>query len=379
MASLKGAVVKRIQLIPLLSVAVLLSACTVVPGTNLSTSGKTVVATGSVDLDQLADIYPVTPALVSQLRQTPVVGKANPGLNRQISAYEYRVGIGDILNVTVWAHPELTIPAGSYRSASEAGNWVHADGSIFYPYIGKVAVVGKNVTQIRADITKRLAQYIESPQVDVSIAAFRSQKVYISGEVTKPGTQPITNVPMTLLDAFNLAGGLTATADWHHVVLTRHGKEYQLSMQDLLQYGDLSHNQLMQDGDMLYVPRNDAQKVFVMGEVNRASTLTIGREGMSLTEALSSAEGLNQNAANATGIFVLRPAGKAQRKATIYQLDLSDATALIMGTEFALQPYDVIYVTTAPVTRWNRVLSQLVPSITGFNELTEGMLRVRNW
>lgn len=107
--------------------------------------------------------------------------------------------------------------------------------------------------------------------------------------------------------------------------------------------------------------------------------MTIGREGMSLTEALSSAEGLNQNAANATGIFVLRPAGKSQQKAAIYQLDLSDATALVMGTEFALQPYDVVYVTTAPVTRWNRVLSQLVPSINGFNELTEGMLRVRNW
>ncbi|MGL5488362.1 MAG: hypothetical protein ACRDC6_19035, partial [Shewanella sp.] len=60
---------KRIQLIPLLSAVALLSACTVVPGTNLSTSGKTEVATGSVDVDQLADVYPVTPALISQLRK----------------------------------------------------------------------------------------------------------------------------------------------------------------------------------------------------------------------------------------------------------------------------------------------------------------------
>ena len=62
----------------------------------------------------------------------------------------------------------------------------------------------------------------------------------------------------------------------------------------------------MRDGDMLYVPRNDARKC-LSWEVNKASTLTIGREGMSLTEALSSAEGLNQNAANATGDFRIAP------------------------------------------------------------------------
>lgn len=342
-----------------------LSGCAI-PGAHLSTSGKKIISgEDQQDVLDAVEVYPVTVDLLNKLRADRVRGpKDNPALDQAIAQYQYQIGKGDILNITVWDHPELTIPAGQYRSSSETGNWVSNEGTIFYPYIGEVQVEGKTLEEVRKIITRRLAKYIEKPQVDVNVAAFRAHKVFVTGEVNKPGNVPITNIPLTLLDAINSAGGLTEKADWRRVTMHRNGKDEFLSLQSLLQDGVMTQNRLLQSGDIVHVASIDDRKVYVMGSVKDAGTLPIGRNGLSLTEAISNVGGLNETEADATGIFVVRRLPESSEKvANLYQLDLSDATAMVLGVEFPLQANDVIYVTTAPISRWARIVNQIFPTI----------------
>jgi polysaccharide export outer membrane protein len=371
MLKITGAVKSSI-IFSLLIGLLVLGGCSLVPGTHISTSN---LDDYSDDQNLGVDLVPITSALVSEMKASSglVDSQFDVNLQQQIKQYAYQVGVGDVLNITVWDHPELTIPAGQFRSAGETGNVVHPDGTIFYPYVGKVPVEGKHVTQIRDLITQKLGKYIEAPQIDVSVAAYRSQKVFVSGAVMQPANLPITNVPLTLLDALNACGGMSPDADWRSVVLTtktNNGADKEvLDLYALYQQGDMSQNRLLGPNDIVHVPRNDGLKVFVMGDVVKADTQRIDRSGLTLAEALNNSGGINQASASAKGIFVLRASQAEDKLVDVYQLDASVGSLLVLSTQFELQPLDIVYVTSAPMARWNKVISQFLPTIRGIYEI----------
>ena len=371
MLKITGAVKSSI-IFSLLIGLLVLGGCSLVPGTHISTSN---LDDYSDDQNLGVDLVPITSALISEMKASSglVDSQFDANLQQQIKQYAYQVGVGDVLNITVWDHPELTIPAGQFRSAGETGNVVHPDGTIFYPYVGKVPVEGKHVTQIRDLVTQKLGKYIEAPQIDVSVAAYRSQKVFVSGAVMQPANLPITNVPLTLLDALNACGGMSPDADWRSVVLTtktNNGADKEvLDLYALYQQGDMSQNRLLGPNDIVHVPRNDGLKVFVMGDVVSAVTQRIDRSGLTLAEALNNSGGINQASASAKGIFVLRASEAEDKLVDVYQLDASVGSLLVLSTQFELQPLDIVYVTSAPMARWNKVISQFLPTIRGIYEI----------
>ncbi|OSI09392.1 polysaccharide export protein [Neisseria zoodegmatis] len=362
-----------------LSLLAFTAGCTVVPGSGLPTHNKTVVYENNetprdTALDSRINIYPITLGLIERMQEQRRGALSNPALDRQKSAYRYRVGSGDVLNVMVWHHPDLNSPSSSGMSAESKqvsnGVWVDEAGYLAYPLAGKIYARGKTLPELQKIITGRLKRYIKNPQVSLTVTEFRSQRVSVSGAVGKPGQFPITNVPLTLVDAIDQAGGAAENADTNNIRWTKDGVERTISLQDIRQHGDLSQNLLLSGGDIVYVPTTDNSRVHVMGEVGKQTSLRMGSYGLTLTQALGDAGGINQVTANASGVFVIRNVPEDRAKPIhVYQLNLKDASAYALANRFKLRADDVVYVTAAPVSRWNRVVSQVTNSVSNITSL----------
>src|SRR5512143_2996795 len=185
----------------------------------------------------VTELRTITPQLIAEQKRQSGESPQQPVLANESVDAEYRVGAGDVLSVTVWDHPELTIPAGEFRSADATGNLVNSDGTIFYPYIGTVPVAGLTTSQIRDLLTDKLRRYVKNPQLDIRVAAFRSKKVFITGEVMKPNVVPLSDIPLTVVEAINLSGGASPNADLTDVRVTRDNQVHVLDLLSVYKSG----------------------------------------------------------------------------------------------------------------------------------------------
>jgi polysaccharide export outer membrane protein len=248
-----------------------------------------------------------------------------------------------------------------------------------------VEVGGLSPREAQDRVVEVLGKYLKTPQVVVSIQQFRSQRVMVTGQVAKPGYQPLTDVPLTLLAAISNAGGTAELRghndtralgannsgqandamefpDLSHVILRRNDREYVIDVQKILRAGEVSRDVTLQDGDVVVVPPTRRGNVYVLGEVMRPALVEIRPEATDLAEVLLAAGGVNQLSANPRRIYVIRGDFAGPE---IYQLNSKAPDALLLAQQFPMKSQDVVYVAEAPVGYWNRTLSQILPTLQG--------------
>jgi polysaccharide export outer membrane protein len=324
---------------------------------------------GDVNAQPQGVVIPITPALVQgEARARPrEISSEVRGLFA--TPKPYTIGTSDIVSIVVYDHPELLPNAGAVISqqvdptgiSSAPGFIVGADGQITFPFIGRVRVAG--LTEIEATdlIQRQLARYIKDPQVVVRINSFRSRRAYVDGEVRTPGTVIFTDVPMTLPEAINRAGGITANGDRSSVLLTRNNQTTLVNLMQLQELGVNPNQILLESGDMVTVRNRDESKVFVMGEILRPSALVMRNGKLTLNEALGEAGGPNLLTANTSQIYVIRNTVQEGSPA-IFHLNAGNPAALALAETFPLRARDVVYIDPVPLVNWNRIISLILPS-----------------
>jgi len=131
-----------------------------------------------------------------------------------------------------------------------------------------------------------------------------------------------------------------------------------LDMLAVYEYGDVSQNIRLLNGDILTVADNQLNKVYILGEVKATGSLTIRNGRMTLAEALSDSGNIDMETANPYQIFVVRGGETPE----IYHLSAKEPDALLLAEGFPLQRRDIVYVDTADLVRWNKFISNLTPS-----------------
>ena len=141
--------------------------------------------------------------------------------DENLAMYEYRIGIGDQILITVWGLPEV-LPLTGINLETNLRR-VDSTGNIYFPYVGLVNASWQTQNELRGNLTERLSEFFTDPQLDVGIGRFNSQKVYILGEITKPSKINITDIPFSLSDALGEVNGLnTNTSNGSQVFIIRH-------------------------------------------------------------------------------------------------------------------------------------------------------------
>jgi len=171
--------------------------------------------------------------------------KPEPQVIAPVADKDYVIGADDLLHISVWKEPEMTVTLP-----------VRSDGKISMPLINEIMAAGLTPYALQQEIAKRTSEFVARPQVTVIVNEVRSKKIYIVGEVARPGTYPYSS-GLTALQALTTAGGLNQFANAKRIVILRKqdstGVTLHFDYNAVVRHGDIKADIALRPGDTMVV------------------------------------------------------------------------------------------------------------------------------
>ncbi|MEN8424359.1 polysaccharide biosynthesis/export family protein [Acinetobacter junii] len=275
----------------------------------------------------------------------------------------YRLSAGDILSIYLWSYPEITpasMNASNDQAARANGYTIDLNGYIQLPLVGQYKAAGKSLSQLNTELRKQFSQYLKNPDVIVRVLSYQGQRYSVQGSVAKGGQFFLNDQPTSIYTALGLAGGINEKGANTYIQLVRNAKVYDLNTIELEKAGYSLHHLLIQPNDTIYVSTKENQKIYVMGESGKNQALQMRDQQMTLGDALGESLGLNPLSASASRIYVLRTNAN-DRSTELYHLNLISLGDFGLANQFKLRSNDIVYVDATGLTRWQRIVNQIIP------------------
>jgi polysaccharide export outer membrane protein len=254
------------------------------------------------------------------------------------AANDYQLGAGDAVRISVFQNPDLTLETR-----------VSESGTITYPLIGEVKVIGMSPREAEQLIAQKLidGNFVKRPQVNITLVEVRGSQVAVIGLVNKPGRFPVESSNMRLSEAIAAAGGVAGTAGTGTAVVTgkREGKPIRVEtdIASLFLSEGGAQDTVLRSGDIIYVMTGN--QVSIQGQVNRPGRYALESSKMHVSEVLTLAGGLTQEAADIAIVAGKRNGQNFRKEIDIPALYLSESN----DQNVLIAAGDEVYVQKAPV------------------------------
>ncbi|MES2997120.1 MAG: polysaccharide biosynthesis/export family protein [Verrucomicrobiota bacterium] len=231
---------------------------------------------------------------------------------------------------------------------------VPADGRVSIPYVGEVQVIGQTPADVAAGLAERIKPISNTARISVSRTGRVANTANVLGTVRTPGPVALEKEGFNSLDLLASAGGPTQPEHLALYTLKRGGREYHF---DYL--GFRKRPFIVEEGDFLSVTTDTSNRFHIMGALNRPTTIAFPSPSPTLADALGSGSGLDERRSDPSGVFVFRKGSPNM----VYTFNMKDPSVMPLIQRFPMKGEDIVYITEAPLTRWNRLLSQILPSV----------------